>query len=480
MKAILQYILMFLALWGISLTILLKNFRDPYYRWLGVSFFVAGCASFAFSIPTTIIPFLRRSSLLSDGDALTLEWASIPFFLLYWYGIGYFFAMCSIYFAGFLTRSKKLAAAVLLALPPLANLALTGVFTLPFTLEPSHVRLLNGIYIVFACLIYIAGCVKEQDPYMRKNRYRTAFVLSTALWFSFVSDFVDIKRIQLDAGRFSVESSGYWQYNYLVILWIVLFFVFYGVKYGFLGIKLRIEEQKNDYSMQNLTHGAQILNHTIKNEIQKILYLNAKALAAIRGDKTEKAEGSLQGIEMVSNHMLEMVNRIRDKSENIQLNLRKERLSELIESSLSAIKTVAGERMEVQRDYGVDGELLCDPSHMREVLNNLVLNSLEAVPGGQAVIRIRTRLSGSKLLISVQDNGQGIAKENVGRIFAPFFSTKKHAFSYGLGLSYCYTVMQKHRGKIMVEQSEPGKGTTMLLSLPAKTFRKDAMSRSQM
>lgn len=196
--------------------------------------------------------------------------------------------------------------------------------------------------------------------------------------------------------------------------------------------------------MQNMTHGTQILNHMIKNEIQKIRYLSAKALTTIHGTEPESAEASLQGIEKVAEHMLEMVNRIRDKSEDIHLHVRTERLSELIESTLSSIKLVAGERMEVQRDFGVDGDLQCDPSHLREVLN--------------------------KLLIAIQDNGQGITKENVGRIFAPFFSTKKHTFSYGLGLSYCFAVMQKHWGKITVEQTEPGKGTTMMLILPKKTF----------
>ena len=114
---------------------------------------------------------------------------------------------------------------------------------------------------------------------------------------------------------------------------------------------------------------------------------------------------------------------------------------------------------------------------MREVLNNLLMNAFEAVPPGQkAVVRIRTRTIGSKLLITVQDNGQGIAKENKGRIFAPFFSTKKSAYSYGLGLSYCYSVMQKHGGKITVEQTERGKGTTMQLMLPSKLLRKSALA----
>ncbi|HYQ48309.1 MAG TPA: ATP-binding protein [Thermodesulfovibrionales bacterium] len=63
----------------------------------------------------------------------------------------------------------------------------------------------------------------------------------------------------------------------------------------------------------------------------------------------------------------------------------------------------------------------------------------------------------------VSDTGRGIPQEQLQRIFDPFFTTKDHGT--GLGLAIVYSIIEKHRGKIEV-QSEQGKGTTFLISLP--------------
>ncbi|UJF34029.1 sensor histidine kinase [Paenibacillus hexagrammi] len=454
--------------------VLMKKSHDFYYQWLSFSFFIGGSASFAVSIPTTIIPYFKHLSFLTDDGALLIEQIAIPFFIAYWYGINFCFFICSLYFADWVPKRWRAPAAVLLFLPVGVQVMRTADWTLPFHLDISDVRWMNGFYFIASSIIYLISCIREQDPYIKRNRIRTAFVLSSAVMGSYVSDFLGMQQIVMEHGYFNIESNGAWKYNSFIILWIVLFFIFYSIKYGFMGIKLRIEEQRNDYSMQNMTKGTQILNHTIKNELQKIRYLNTRALTSLEQNRTETAAAALQSIDTVTDHLLEMVNRIRDKAEEIRLEPREQRLGHLIDGAADAIKTLAGDRLELRVELSVDGWLTCDHTHMKEVLNNLLLNAFEAVPAGQkAVIRIQARTLGSKLLITVQDNGQGISEENASRVFAPFFSTKKSAHSYGLGLSYCYAVLQKHGGKITVEKTELGKGTTMQLLLPGKLLRTD-------
>jgi signal transduction histidine kinase len=67
--------------------------------------------------------------------------------------------------------------------------------------------------------------------------------------------------------------------------------------------------------------------------------------------------------------------------------------------------------------------------------------------------------------ISISDTGKGIDKENLEKIFIPFFSTANKRENWGLGLSYCYRVIMAHQGRIFVD-SEPGKGTTVKILLP--------------
>ena len=69
-------------------------------------------------------------------------------------------------------------------------------------------------------------------------------------------------------------------------------------------------------------------------------------------------------------------------------------------------------------------------------------------------------------MVSVSDNGSGIAAENLPRIFDPFFTTKAPGKGTGLGMSIAREIVQKHGGTIAVE-SAPGKGTSFTLTLPA-------------
>ena len=109
-----------------------------------------------------------------------------------------------------------------------------------------------------------------------------------------------------------------------------------------------------------------------------------------------------------------------------------------------------------------------DPKQLDQVLLNLLLNAVEAMPNG-GTLEVLSNLksvpdSEEKLLqVVVRDSGPGIGRKEQARLFDPFFTTKEGGT--GLGLSIVYSIVQKHNGQIDVE-SELGKGTSFLLSLP--------------
>lgn len=116
-----------------------------------------------------------------------------------------------------------------------------------------------------------------------------------------------------------------------------------------------------------------------------------------------------------------------------------------------------------------------DESQMSQVISNLAINADEAMPDG-GVIRVSGRNvpageplpvsipAGRCVEISLSDQGVGIPPELRGRVFDPYFTTKKKGS--GLGLAICYSIVHKHGGGITLE-SEPGRGTTVRLYLPA-------------
>ncbi|HXA49303.1 MAG TPA: ATP-binding protein [Candidatus Acidoferrum sp.] len=103
-----------------------------------------------------------------------------------------------------------------------------------------------------------------------------------------------------------------------------------------------------------------------------------------------------------------------------------------------------------------------DAELMERVFYNLVLNAAQASPAGGAVT-VKTRLNGRNVETLVIDRGSGIDKVHRAQIFNPFFTTKKEGV--GLGLAIVAKIVDEHGGKIAVE-SEPGKGSIFLVSLP--------------
>jgi PAS domain S-box-containing protein len=101
---------------------------------------------------------------------------------------------------------------------------------------------------------------------------------------------------------------------------------------------------------------------------------------------------------------------------------------------------------------------------LQQVFLNLFLNARDAMTdGGQ--LRIRTESVDSKVEITVQDTGTGISRENIKKIYDPFFTTKAVGKGTGLGLAVSYGIVQEHGGNISVE-SKLGHGTAFKLELP--------------
>ncbi len=109
-----------------------------------------------------------------------------------------------------------------------------------------------------------------------------------------------------------------------------------------------------------------------------------------------------------------------------------------------------------------------DPKQLDQVLMNLFLNGIEAMPEGGTLtvssqIRVSPETREELIQLVIRDTGPGIKPHEKKYLFDPFFTTKEGGT--GLGLSIAYTIIQKHNGYLEVE-SEEGKGTSLLLSLP--------------
>ncbi len=109
------------------------------------------------------------------------------------------------------------------------------------------------------------------------------------------------------------------------------------------------------------------------------------------------------------------------------------------------------------------------PGLMGQVILNLLHNAVQAMDG-RGKIAITTRVVDSGLAIAIEDTGEGIPPENLGRIFDPFFTSKEVGKGTGLGLWVSHEFIERHHGSIGVE-SKIGKGTTFTVVLPLEQPR---------
>jgi two-component system NtrC family sensor kinase len=109
-----------------------------------------------------------------------------------------------------------------------------------------------------------------------------------------------------------------------------------------------------------------------------------------------------------------------------------------------------------------------DRSGIQQVLLNLFINSIQAMPKG-GMLKVITRLHDTmkEVRIDVEDTGEGIPAEHLSNIFDPFFTTKKEGEGTGLGLSVSYSIIKKHAGRIEAK-STPGQGTCFSIYLPTE------------
>jgi signal transduction histidine kinase len=145
-------------------------------------------------------------------------------------------------------------------------------------------------------------------------------------------------------------------------------------------------------------------------------------------------------------------------------------LNEIVRSAIASTSPhwkdeaeARGTTIKIKEELGKLPLLLGSRSELIEVLTNLIFNALDAMrQGGE--ISIRTEARGNEVLLYFTDTGKGIPERIKDRIFDPFFTTKDPKVS-GLGLSVCYGIIKRHKGKIKVD-SIKGKGTTFTISIP--------------
>jgi PAS domain S-box-containing protein len=140
-----------------------------------------------------------------------------------------------------------------------------------------------------------------------------------------------------------------------------------------------------------------------------------------------------------------------------------------LEAAIASTNAERSDRARLETSLEGGAVVMGSERRLSQVFINLLVNALHALPADREKdnrITVRTRAEGRRAIAEVEDNGVGIAPENLGRIFEPFFTTKTVEEGTGLGLSICRAVVRSLGGEITIESTQ-GRGTLVRVSFPA-------------
>jgi PAS domain S-box-containing protein len=220
-------------------------------------------------------------------------------------------------------------------------------------------------------------------------------------------------------------------------------------------------------SMGILTAG---VAHELNNPLNNISTSIQIVLEELEEDNIEFKRNRLLEAEEQVERARDIVRALLEFSREKSLSFKRVQFKNLVEKAIDLIKGELPPEIRIHMNIPEDIEVNLDPKRIRQVLINLISNSLQAMTeGGVLTIKAWESIEddAKMLYFQVQDTGHGISKQDVDKIFDPFFTTKGVGKGTGLGLSVSHSIIEQHEGRIDVE-SIPGEKTKFTVILPSK------------
>ena len=218
------------------------------------------------------------------------------------------------------------------------------------------------------------------------------------------------------------------------------------------------------------------MSHELRTPLNSILGFADVILEELDGPLTETMQNDLGLIQKNGQHLLHLINDVLDMAKieagRMNLNIEKFRVHEILDEVTSITSGLASEKdlsLFIEPDSDRDVEITADRTRLRQVMINLVNNSIKFTDKG--MISVRVSSSNEHVLIRVKDTGIGIPAEKLEDVFTEFAqvdsSTTRKAGGTGLGLPISRKLIEMHGGRLWAESSgQENEGSTFYVELP--------------
>ena len=231
------------------------------------------------------------------------------------------------------------------------------------------------------------------------------------------------------------------------------------------------ELQQNFESMKRAErlHALGQLSAGLAHEIRTPLASIEGAAAIVQrvSHSEERCHELLEIIQKESRRLNRLLTSFLDFAKPRRPDLKVVEIDELFDSVIALAQHAGNNRrLELRKEMPPGlSTLECDPEQLKQVLLNVIMNAIQAMPQGGTIV-LAVRQNGNTVNIDVHDQGCGISEDNMDRVFDPFFTTKESGS--GLGLSVADQIIRQHGGMLTIARSSP-EGATVRISLPLKS-----------
>jgi signal transduction histidine kinase len=243
--------------------------------------------------------------------------------------------------------------------------------------------------------------------------------------------------------------------------------------FNFMVQKLRekraIEEKLREVEhLSGIALFARGIAHEVRNPLNflslSIDHLKEKYMPA-EDVRKEKFEVLISSIKQEIERINKLVGSFLEYGRPLKLSFQEVDVNDLIEEVMALVQAKAEkDKVGINRQHELLPRLSLDPELVKTCIFNIILNSFQAMPDG-GELTVSTKVSDNRVSIIIEDTGGGVSRENLSKLFDPFFSTKDSGL--GLGLTMTKRVVEEHGGKVDFQSIE-GKGSIVTISFPVK------------
>lgn len=324
----------------------------------------------------------------------------------------------------------------------------------------------NVGYAVIGSLLMFRSVKHESSSEIKRRKRIILEVLLLPYYYCIITIFV-IHTLNLDG------LKKIWKDNIYLVAAVLLFYIYIAYKEGFMGVKISFTKYDWHSEMQTANASTQYINHMLKNHIAKISWSMDNIRKKLGNTSPEELEIIDRSVKQLIAFTEKTNKCFSPQTAGNELCLS----THLIDQALESCQMPHNKNIQVAVSNKEEAFLLCNTAAITEVLRNIITNATEAILQN-GCIEIASFYTPKSFCIKIIDNGIGIPSDQLKQIFKPFYTTKRNNANFGIGLSYCKSVIQVHQGSIEVI-SDKNNGTQFILHFPLKRTKSKELAANE-